>query len=204
MKVFALAFNFPERAEEFGKACLEEELEFYHKGDSILRPNMPFFLPEWAEEIEAGVELAVKIKRVGKYIAERFAHRYYDEVTLALDFTERTFLDNAIVNGASWSKAKVFDNSLALGNWVDKEVFAFPHQHCSFSLYQNGQEVQRGNTEDMLRHIDTVIAEISQYHTLKIGDIILLGSPENAPRLAIGDRLEGFISGNKLLEVEIK
>ncbi len=203
MKVFALAFNFPKRAEEFGKNQTNE-IEFFHKGDSVLRPNMPFFLPEWAEEVEAGIEIAVKIKRVGKYIAERFAHRYYDEVTLALDITEPKLLNEAISKGKPWSKAKVFDNSLALGNWVDKEVFAFPHQHCTFALHQNGQECQQGNTEDMCHHIDAVIAEISQYHTLKIGDIILLGSPANAPRLAIGDKLEGFISGNKLLEVEIK
>ncbi len=210
MKIFALAFNFLERKEEFfssqpnlpqGSA---ERLNFFHKGDSVLRPKMPFFIPEWTKDMCCGVEVAVQINRVGKYVAKRFAYRYYDKLSLALDFTANDLLCQAIENGMPWSRAKVFDNATALGEWFEKDIFNFPNQELSFSLHKNGECIQEASTKDFLHTIDQAIAEISQYHTLKIGDIILLGSPAGVSSCQIGDHFEGFIAGNSCLSVDIK
>ncbi len=211
MKIFALAFNFQERKEDFLSSGIthaqlnsEDRLLYFHKGDSILRPNMPFFLPDWTQQMEAGVEIVVQIKRVGKCIAERFAHRYYDKFTLALDFTARDLLNESISLGQAWTRAKLFDNALAVGEWQTCDEYDFPNTDLDFRLERNGELVQGANTQDLIHSIDQAIAEISQAHTLKIGDLILLGTPKDAPICQIGDRFEAFLGNKSCLRVEIR
>ena len=202
MKIIGVGRNYAEHAKELGNQIPTEPVLFLMPDTAILKNNEPFYYPTFSNDIHFEIEIVVKICAVGKNIQEKFAHKYYNEIGLGIDFTARDLQTIAKDKGLPWSKAKGFDNSLPLSSFYPKEQFDL--NQLNFSLVQNGKEVQNGNSKDMLFHIDTLIANISQYFTLKKGDLIYTGTPSGVGPIQIGDRLEGYLEQQKLLDFEIK
>lgn len=209
MKILAVSFNYATHQEEASKLLGQEfsttsELTIFHKGDSILRPRMPFFLPEWSKRIDYEAEIVVRISRVGKYIAERFAHRYYHEVSIGLDMTARDLQEQAIRSGQPWTTSKAFDNSAIIGEWISIEKLNYPQSPIAMRLDCDGKTVQQALSSEMKYSIDCIISYISQQHTLKIGDIIFTGTPAGAGQCHIGQHFTGYLGEYELLNVDIK
>ena len=174
------------------------------KPDSaLLRENKPFFIPDFSKQVEYEVELVVRINRLGKNISEKFASRYYEEVALGVDFTARDLQQRQRALGAPWEIAKAFDNSAVISDFIPLSTLANA-EGISFSLSKNGVEVQRGNTRDMLFSVNQIIAYVSRFFTLKIGDLIYTGTPAGVGPVVMGDYLEGFIEDNKMLNFFVK
>lgn len=208
MKILGVGFNYREHKAEapdlgIGLSHQPEPL-FFHKGDALLKQGMPFFLPDMGSRIDYEAELVVQICRVGKCIAERFAHRYYQHITLGIDFTARDLQRAAIAEGKPWLSAKVFDGSAVVGRWIDKEALSYPERPIPFALRHNDLEVQRSDSSHMIHSIDQLIAYISRYQTLRMGDLIFTGTPAGTGPVAIGDRLEGYLGEERVLELAIK
>ena len=181
-----------------------EEPVFFTKPDSSLFQNTkPMFLPDGLGRIDYETEVVVRICRMGKSISQRFAHRYYDAVTVGIDFTARDLQMKCKEKGLPWMLCKGFDGATALGEWVDKDEVG-DVQNLHFHLDKNGTTVQQGCTADMLHKVDELIAYISQYITLKTGDVLFTGTPAGIGPVAIGDYLEGYLEERKLLEFRIK
>lgn len=208
MKILAVGFNYPSHTQEaksWGeRASSASDPIIFHKGDSILRPGAPFFLPDWSERIDYEVEIVVHITRVGKHIAERFAHRYYDQISVGIDFTARDLQLRAIAGGQPWSIAKSFEGSAAIGTWVDKAELNYPAEPLSFSLEVDGEVRQIGRSDQMLHSIDRLIAYVSQFYTLKMGDILFTGTPQGVGQCQIGQKLDAYLGDRHLLHVAIK
>lgn len=209
MKILGVSFNFPRHCNEapalLGKTSVESsEPIVFHKGDSILRPGKPFYLPDWSQQIDYEAEIVVMIDRVGKYIAERFAHRYYTKVSIGIDLTARDLQRLAVQMGNPWTMSKAFDNSAVIGDWVDKRTLSYPEQPIELRLDCDGQTVQRALSSEMIHSIDKVIARLSEQHTLKMGDIIFMGTPEGTGTCRRGQHFEGYLNNQKLLDLEIK
>jgi 2-keto-4-pentenoate hydratase/2-oxohepta-3-ene-1,7-dioic acid hydratase in catechol pathway len=174
------------------------------KPDSaILLKQHPFVIPEFSEDIHHELEVIVKINKVGKYIEPKFAHKYYDEIGVGIDFTARDLQQKLKDKGLPWEKAKAFDGSAVIGDFVSKNDFK-SLDNLNFELTNNGITVQKGNTSFMLWKIDELIAYVSQFFTLKIGDIIFTGTPEGVAVVRPEDVLEGFLEGNKLFRIQVK
>lgn len=205
MKILAVAFNYPSHRGELPDLAHESQAPvLFHKGDILLRPNMPLFLPDWSEQIDYEAELVVQIDRVGKHIAERFAHRYYSKVSVGIDFTARDWQRRAKASGQPWSIAKSFEGSAAVGTWVDKAELGYPASPLTFRLEVDGQMRQRGSSDEMLHSIDKLIAYVSQFYTLKMGDILFTGTPAGVGACQIGQRLDGYLAERHVLHVDIK
>lgn len=208
MKILAVGYNYHAHREEQVHSCevLADQTEplIFHKGDSVLRRGMPFFLPDFGSRIEYEAEIVVQISRVGKCIAERFAHRYYDQITLGIDFTARDLQRRAITHGQPWTLSKAFDNSAAVGDWMDKHELGYPERPIDFSLRVDGETVQQSDSSMMIHSIDRLIAYISQFHTLKMGDLIFTGTPSGVGEVKIGQTLEGYIGGRKVFQIPVK
>ena len=204
MKIFAIGLNYASHNEEMQTMFQSTEPVVFMKPETALLKNgNPFFLPDFSEQIDYEAEFVVRINRLGKNIAERFAHRYYEEVTVGIDFTARDIQKKAKENGLPWEIAKGFDNSAVLGTFIPKnEIENLKNVH--FHLDINGKTVQTGNTHDMIFSTDKIIAHISRFFTLKIGDIIFTGTPAGVGAVAINDRLEGYIENRKLLDFKVK
>jgi len=168
-----------------------------------LKDHKPFFIPDWSEQVDYETELVVRICRLGKSIPERFAHRYYDAVTVGIDFTARDWQREARKNGHPWEICKGFDGSAVIGEWVAKEKF-LDVQALHFHLDINGKTVQEGCTSDMLYKVDELIAYISQFFTLKTGDLLYTGTPVGVGPVHIDDHLEGWLEERKVLEFNCK
>lgn len=205
MKIFAIGMNYLQHTEEIdGKAYKPEEPVIFLKADSsLLKDNKPFFIPDFMGRIDYETELVVRISRLGKGIPERFAHRYYDAVTVGIDFTARDIQNKARKEGLPWDICKGFDGAAYIGEWVEKEKF-LSIDHIHFHLDINGKTVQEGCTSDMLYKVDEIIAYISKFYTLKTGDIIYTGTPVGVGPVHIDDHLEGYIEGRKVLEFNCK
>ena len=184
---------------------IPDEPVFFMKPDSaLLRNNEPFFIPDWTDDIHYELELVLKINRLGKSIDKTFAHRYYDEIGLGIDFTARDVQKQLKNKGLPWEKAKAFDRSAVLStHFVNKKDVTNLHA-IQFSLLKNGTKVQDGNSSLMIFSFDEIIEHISKYITLKIGDLIYTGTPAGVGPVKIGDHLEGFLEGDKLLDFMIK
>ncbi|MFM7021382.1 MAG: fumarylacetoacetate hydrolase family protein [Flavobacteriales bacterium] len=202
MKIICIGKNYLKHVKEFdGK--VPEELCFFMKPDtSLLKNNDPFYHPDFSKEIHHEVEVVVKIDKVGKNIQEKFAHKYYSEITLGIDFTARDLQWKLKENGLPWEKAKAFDHAAPLGTFVP--VGSRDMNNINFHLNINGKTVQKGNTSDMIFKINAIIAEVSSYITLKSGDLIYTGTPEGVGAVKIGDRLEAYLENDCLLNFEIK
>ena len=203
MKIICVGWNYPDHNTEMKHESVGEPLIFMKPDSALLRENKPFFIPDFSKQVEYEVELVVRINRLGKNISEKFASRYYEEVALGVDFTARDLQQRQRALGAPWEIAKAFDNSAVISDFIPLSTLANA-QGISFSLSKNGVEVQRGNTRDMLFSVNQIIAYVSQFFTLKIGDLIYTGTPAGVGPVVIGDYLEGFIEDNKMLNFFVK
>lgn len=184
---------------------IKEEPVIFTKTDSaLLTGGRPFFIPDFTERCDYETELVVRICRLGRSISPRFAHRYYDAVTVGIDFTARDLQEKLRNKGLPWDLCKGFDGSAAVGQFVPKETLGADIQDLYFHLDINGQTVQRGHTADMIHTVDTLVATISRYFTLKMGDLIFTGTPAGIGPVHIDDHLEGWLQDNKLLEFNVK
>ena len=205
MKIFAVGMNYLEHNKELhGSLFKPEEPVIFTKADSaVLKDHKPFFIPDHMGRIDYETEIVVRISKLGKNISERFAHRYYDAVTVGIDFTARELQKKLRSEGKPWDLCKGFDGSAALGEWVSLDKFR-NIQALHFHLDINGNTVQEGCTSDMLYRVDQLIAYISQYFTLKTGDILYTGTPAGVGPVHIDDHLEGYIEDRKVLEFNCK
>lgn len=170
---------------------------------SLLKDGKPFFIPDFSSEIHYETELVIKVDRLGKNIAERFAHRYYHEVTVGIDFTARDWQRRLRAQGLPWELSKSFDNSAAIGTFIPLAEVGNVND-LSFRLDLNGETVQEGHTREMLFSVDRIIAYVSRFFTLKIGDLIYTGTPAGVGPVHIGDRLEGYVGDRKLLDFHVR
>lgn len=204
MKIIAVGWNYRAHNAEMGrKEECGNPVIFLKPETALLKDGKPLFLPPYSNRIEHEAELVVRICRVGKNIAPRFAHRYYDAITLGVDFTARDLQQELRQAGAPWELSKGFDGSAAIGKWIDKENLSL-EEGINFSLQVNGSTVQEGCSLDMIHSIDNIIAYVSKYFTLKIGDILYTGTPSGVGPVAINDHITGYINNNKVLEFNIK
>lgn len=203
MKIICIGRNYGKHIEELNNERPEEPVIFMKPDTAILSDKTPFVIPEFSDEIHHEVEILVKINKVGKYIDTQFAHKYYDQIGLGIDFTARDIQNKLKEKGLPWEKAKAFDGSAIIGDFLPKNDFV-SLENITFELTNNGVTVQKGNTSHMLWKIDEIIAYVSQYFTLKTGDIIFTGTPEGVAKVSPGDVLEGFIDDKKLLRLHIK
>ncbi len=204
MKIFAVGLNYASHNKEMERTFQSKEPVIFMKPDTaLLKDDKPFFYPDFSDEIHYETELVVKINRLGKNIAERFAYRYWDEVTVGIDFTARDLQRKQKELGLPWEIAKGFDNSAAIGKFISKSELSDIRQ-MDFWLDINNKRVQQGNTKDMIYPVDKIIAYISRFFTLKIGDLIFTGTPAGIGPVAIDDHLRGYLEGRKLLDFRIK
>ena len=205
MKIFAIGMNYIQHNKELDGALYKpEEPGIFTKADSaLLKDGKPFFVPDFMGQIDYETEIVVRICRLGKSIPARFAHRYYDAVTVGIDFTARDMQRKARAEGRPWDICKGFDGSAAIGEWVDVSKFR-DIQAIHFHLDINGKTVQEGCTSDMLFKVDEIIEYISRFYTLKTGDILYTGTPAGIGAVSIDDHLEGWIEDRKVLEFNCK
>ena len=203
MKIICIGRNYANHITELNNERPDEPVIFMKPDTSILPKKTPFTIPEFSSEIHHEVEILIKISKVGKYIDPKFANKYYDEIGLGIDFTARDLQNRLKEKGLPWEKAKAFDGSAIIGDFQPKNIFN-SIENITFELKNNGQTVQKGNTQQMLWKIDEIIAHVSQYFTLKKGDIIFTGTPEGVAKVAPNDILEAFIEDKKVLRLHIK
>ncbi len=198
MKIICIGKNYIEnRPEE-----RPEPVVFLKPDSAILPKKMPFFIPPFSDEVFYEVEVLVKINKVGKFIQPKFAHKYYDEIGLGIDFTANDILKDCQNKGLSWEKAKAFDGSAVIGEFYPKDQFDL--DNLSFQMLKNNELVQDGNTKKMLWKIDELVGHVSQYFTLKKGDIIFTGTPAGVGKVSENDILTGLIEGQQAFEIKVK
>lgn len=203
MKIICIGRNYLPHIQELGHKVPTEPTFFLKPESAMVIRNRPFFLPDFSQQVEYEVELIYRINKVGKYIQERYAHTYYDAIGLGIDFTARDLQKNCIENGNPWEIAKAFDGSAVMSQFIDKEEFD-DLNNLDFHLDLNGKTVQSGNSSEMIFTIDKIISYVSQFMTLKMGDVIYTGTPKGVGKVAINDRLEGWIGERKLLNFRVK
>lgn len=205
MKIFCIGWNYPKHNSEMGRVERPGQMTLFMKPETaLLRENRPFFLPHFSNQLEHEVELVVRINRVGRNIQPKFAHRYYSEVALGIDFTARDLQNQCKEKGAPWEIAKAFDNSAALSRFVPLAELDKDIHDLHFHLLKNGQLQQQGYSGDMLFKIDEIIAYISQFFTFKEGDLIYTGTPAGVSALQIGDTLTGYLEDREMFNINIK
>lgn len=202
MKIIAIGRNYTAHIAELNNERPTEPVIFMKPDTAIVRNNDPFYYPDFTKDVHYEVEVLVKIKKEGKYVDEKFAHKYYDEIGIGIDFTARDLQTKCKEKGLPWDIAKGFNGSAPISKFLPKANFNL--KNLDFSLNKNGEPVQIGNTSLMLYNFDQIIAYVSQFFTLKKGDIIFSGTPAGVGPIVVGDKLEAYIEEEKLLEVEIK
>ncbi|MBC7606532.1 MAG: fumarylacetoacetate hydrolase family protein [Burkholderiales bacterium] len=203
MKIICIGRNYTNHIEELQNERPEEPVVFLKPDSAILLKQHPFVIPEFSNDIHHEIELIVRINKVGKYIAPKFAHNYYDEIGVGIDFTARDLQQKLKDKGLPWEKAKAFDGSAVIGDFMSKKIFSSV-ESLNFELTNNGKIVQKGNSSLMLWKIDELISYVSQFFTLKIGDVIFTGTPEGVASVKPNDVLEGFLENTKLFRIQIK
>lgn len=203
MKIICIGRNYAEHAKELKNEVPSEPVWFMKPDTALLKDGEPFYFPDFTNDLHHEIELVIKINRVGKHIDEQFAHKYYEEIGIGVDFTARDLQAQCKEKGLPWERAKAFDGSAPLGKFIKKEQLG-DLNNIDFELKINGESRQIGNTQDLLFSFDKVISYVSKFITLKVGDLIFTGTPKGVSAVKIGDKLEGFIKGEKLLEFEIK
>lgn len=205
MKIFAVGMNYVGYNKTLNEPLLKRDdpVIFTKADSSLLKDRKPFFIPDELGTIEYEAEIVVRICRLGKSISERFASRYYDAVTVGIDFTARDLLRKLSQQGLPWDMSKSFDGAAALGEWVSKDKF-LDIQRLRFHLDVNGETKQEGCTSDMIYKVDEIISYISRFFTLKTGDLIYTGCPTSGFPVHINDRLEGYIEERKVLDLHCK
>jgi len=203
MKIICIGRNYANHIEELKNERPSEPVVFMKPDSAILLKQHPFVIPEFSEDIHHEIELIVKISKVGKYIEPKFAHKYYDEISVGVDFTARDLQAKLKEKGLPWEKAKAFDGSAVIGEFLPKSQFV-SLENVTFELKNNNVTVQKGNSSMMMWNIDELISYVSQFFTLKIGDIIFTGTPEGVAAVKPDDVLEGFLEGQKLFRIQVK
>lgn len=203
MKIICVGRNYTEHIQELKNQTPEDPVLFLKPDTAILLKRHPFVIPEFSNDVHYEVELLVRINKIGKYIDRKFAHKYYDEIGLGIDFTARDLQAQLKKQGLPWEKAKGFDGAAVIGKFVDKKEFE-NRDSIQFRLEQNGTVVQRGNSSQMIWGIDALIEYISQYFTLKIGDVIFTGTPAGVGSVASNDKLIGFLEERKMFSINVK
>ena len=199
----AIGQNYPDHNLELQNQTPTEPVVFMKPDSALLKNNKPFFIPDFSQEIHYETELVIKFNRLGKHIAPRFAHRYFAEIGLGVDFTARDLQRKLKAQGKPWEISKAFDNSAVIGNFIPIDTIA-DIQNIEFRLDLNGKTVQQGNSAQMIFPIHELIAHISRYFTIKIGDFLFTGTPAGVGSVAIGDRLEGYLFDQKLFDFYVK
>lgn len=202
MKIICIGRNYTEHIEELANEKPENPVIFMKPDSAILLKNNPFVIPPFSDDVHYEVEVLIKINRIGKHIQEEFAHKYYDEIGLGIDFTARDLQSKLKSKGLPWEKAKAFDGSAVIGNFIPKKTFDL--DNLSFKLFKNKELVQNGNTAKMLWKVDEIIAYVSQFFTLKIGDVIFTGTPAGVGKVAVNDVLSGELEGEELFKINIR
>lgn len=204
MKIICVGRNYVAHAKELNNEVPHEPVLFLKPDTALLRNNDPFYIPDWSDNLHHEVELVVKINRIGKNIDTKFAHRYYEEIGLGIDFTARDVQDKLKEKGLPWEKSKAFDHSAVIcREFVN--VDALPDRNAiNFRLDINGKAVQQGNSSLMIFSVDNIISQVSKYFTLKIGDLIYTGTPAGVGPVKIADRLEGYLEGQKMFDFFVK
>lgn len=203
MKILCIGRNYADHIAELNNERPAEPVIFIKPDTALLRDNEPFYLPSFSNDVHYELEIVLKINKMGKNISPKFAHKYYEEIGLGIDFTARDLQNKLKEKGLPWEKAKGFNGSAPVSPFVSKSQFA-DLKDLNFSLQINGETRQTGNTRLMLWDFDEIIAEISTYFTLKTGDLIFTGTPAGVGAVNIGDRLTGFLEGQELINFEIK
>lgn len=203
MKIICIGRNYAEHAKEMKSEVPTEPVFFMKPDTALLKDNEPFYFPDFTKDLHHEIEVVLKISKVGKHIAEAFAHKYYEELSVGIDFTARDLQAQCKAKGLPWEKAKSFDGSAPIGKFVKKSELG-DLQNLHFDLSINNELRQKGNTNDLLFSFDKVIAYVSQFVTLKVGDLIYTGTPEGVGPVAIGDKLKGRLNGVELFCFEVK
>jgi 2-keto-4-pentenoate hydratase/2-oxohepta-3-ene-1,7-dioic acid hydratase in catechol pathway len=207
MKIICVGLNYHAHNKEMNRApsTKDDDPVLFMKPDTALLSGAKseFYIPDFSSDIHYEAELVIKINKMGKNIAERFAHRYYEEISLGIDFTARDIQSELKKKGLPWEISKAFDNSVAVGRFVSKDVYGKTIGNLNFQLEIDGRVVQSGSTFDMIHPIDKIIAYASRFFTLKTGDLIFTGTPAGVGRISVGNNLTGSIEGDILLEVRI-
>ncbi|HQF48212.1 MAG TPA: fumarylacetoacetate hydrolase family protein, partial [Flavobacterium alvei] len=201
--IICIGRNYASHIAELKNERPSDPVIFLKPDSAILLKQHPFVIPEFSNDIHHEIELIVKINKVGKYIDAKFAHKYYDEISVGIDFTARDLQNELKAKGLPWEKAKAFDGSAVIGEFLPKSQFN-SLENITFELTNNNQTVQKGNANQMMWKIDELISYVSQYFTLKIGDIVFTGTPAGVAAVKPEDVLEGFLEGNKLFSIQIK
>ena len=203
MKFICIGRNYLDHVREFNSPIPQEPVFFFKPETALLLKRQPFFLPDFSQNVHYEVELLVKICKVGKNIQERFAHTYYNEIGLGIDFTARDIQNKCIEKGLPWEISKGFDGAAVVGQFFPKEKFS-NLKDIDFALKQNGTIVQKGNSADMIFGFDALISYVSKFVTFKMGDIIFTGTPSGVGPVKINDILEGFLAGEKAFKILVK
>jgi len=203
MKIICVGRNYSEHIKELDNQRPEEPVLFMKPDSAVILKNNPFIIPTFSSDIHYEVEVLVKINKIGKHISREFAPDYYEEVGLGIDFTARDLQSKLKEKGLPWERAKGFDGSAMVGQFVNKQTLG-DLENLEFSLQKNEEIVQMGNTADMLWKIDELIEYISKYFTLKIGDIIFTGTPSGVGPVSHGDQLVGFVNNQEFFSVKVK
>lgn len=203
MKIICIGRNYTNHIEELKNERPVEPVVFIKPDSAVLLKQHPFVIPEFSEDIHHEIEIIVKISKVGKYIEPKFAHKYYDEISVGIDFTARDLQTRLKEKGLPWEKAKAFDGSAVIGDFLSKTLFNSV-ENINFELTNNNKTVQKGNTGLMLWKIDELVSYVSRYFTLKIGDVIFTGTPAGVAAVKPNDVLEGFLEDKKLFRIQVK
>lgn len=203
MKLICIGRNYANHIQELNNERPDEPVVFLKPDTAVLSRPQPFIIPDFSQDIHHEIELVVKINKMGKYIEPEFAYKYYDEITVGIDFTARDVQQKLKEKGLPWEKAKAFDGSAIIGDFISKKVFS-SLESINFELTNNGITVQKGNSSLMLWKIDELISYVSQYFTLRTGDVIFTGTPEGVAAVKPGDVLEGYLENQKLFRLNIK
>ena len=203
MKLICIGRNYTDHIKELENEKPTDPIVFLKPDTSILLKKQPFFIPEFSNDVHHEVELLVKINKVGKYIDKKFAHKYYSQVGLGIDFTARDLQAELKRKGLPWEKAKAFDGAAVIGKWLPKSDFE-DINNINFSLNKNNKVVQSGNTQLMLWKVDEIIEYVSKYFTLKIGDVIFTGTPAGVGKVIANDVLQGYIEEKEVFSIKVK
>ncbi len=202
MKILAVGRNYLEHIKELGNQTPDEPVIFLKPETAVLRNNEPFYYPDFSKDIHHELEIVLKISKPGKNIEEKFAHKYYEEIGLGIDFTARDLQSKLKAKGLPWDLAKGFNDSAPISEFLSKENYDL--QNLNFELEVNGELRQAGNTSMMIYSFDSLVSFVSRYFTLKTGDLIFTGTPEGVGPVQPGDRLKGSLEGRVLLDFEVK
>lgn len=203
MKIICVGRNYAEHAHELNNPLPDQPVIFMKPDSAVLLNKRPFYIPDWTDNVHYEMEVVIRINRIGKNIHRKFAHKYYEELTGGIDFTARDVQNKCKEKSWPWELAKAFDGSAVIGKWLPVSYFD-SIQDLNFQLLKNQEAVQNGNTRDMLFHVDDLIAFVSRYFTLKIGDLIFTGTPAGVGKVNAGDVLRGFIESEEVFNISVK